>query len=484
MKLTAKLVGIFLLGIILLTGLLGYWTVQSEYEQFKQIKSENVAALGNEVRETIVVAWKTEGQLGAIKLVRDFANRHQEMIIRWVPSGDRHQTPSAEVPKEELEIATTEAMATVQIRDSQGNEHYMLYYPIDIEHDRAGYVEFKVPLEDVAQYIRMTTYRTISILIGMLLCGVAVVVAGVSIVGRRLDKLVEKTKRIAQGDFSQPVQIKGNDEISELGTALNQMSETLETQQRELQEASSARLSAMEQLRHVDRLKTVGRLASGIAHELGTPLNVVSGRAGLIASNRLTEEEVKESAIVIKSESDRMAAIIRQLLDFARRRPPQRSIVQPRELVSTVINLLQPLAHQRDVLLELSESSAMPTSLDPMQIQQVVTNLIVNAIHASSPGGTIRVSIISTKTSPPTEPNFPERNYISICVEDHGIGISEDAMPHLFDPFFTTKEVGEGTGLGLSVSYGIVEDHGGWIDVQSKLGEGSRFTIYLPEQDA
>lgn len=484
MKLTAKIVGIFLLGIVLLTALFGYLSAESEFTQFKRLKEQTAASLGNEVRQTLIVAWKDGGHQGAIQLVQDFANRHQQMIIRWVPNGLEKSVEATEPADKELQSAKSGGTVTVMSHDEGGHQQYMIYYPIDVEANRAGYVEFTVPLEEAAEYTRMTTYRTTIIITGMLLLGVVIVVLGFRMVGQRLDQLVEKTKRISDGDFSKPIEIRGNDEISQLGTALNQMSETLDTQKQELEAASSARLSAMEQLRHIDRLKTVGRLASGIAHELGTPLNVVSGRAGLIASNRLSEEEVKDSALVIKSEAERMAEIIRQLLGFARRRPPQRISANLRELVASAIKLLQPLASQRDIEMLQGDGPELTTAVDPAQIQQVVTNLLVNAIHASAPGGKVRVAVARQEVIPPSDMHAQPKPYCCISVEDHGTGIDEDSLPHLFEPFFTTKDVGEGTGLGLSVSYGIIEDHGGWIDVQSQLGEGSRFTIYLPEQVA
>lgn len=484
MKLTAKIVGIFLLGIVLLTALFGYLSAESEFTQFKRLKEQTAASLGNEVRQTLIVAWKDDGHQGAIQLVQDFAHRHRQMTIRWVPNGLEHSVEATEPADPELQTAKSGTTVTVMSQDEVGHQQYVIYYPIDVEADRAGYVEFTVPLEEAEEFTRMTTYRTTIIITGMLLLGVVIVVLGFQMVGQRLDKLVKKTKRISEGDFSEPIEIRGNDEISQLGTALNQMSETLDTQKQELEAASSARLAAMEQLRHIDRLKTVGRLASGIAHELGTPLNVVSGRAGLIASNRLSEEEVRDSALVIKSEADRMAEIIRQLLGFARRRPPQRNSVDLHDLADTAIKLLQPLASQRDIQLVQKEGPELTTAVDPAQIQQVLTNLLVNAIHASSPGGQVEVTVARQEACPPSDNKASPQDYCSICVEDHGTGIEEESIPHLFEPFFTTKDVGEGTGLGLSVSYGIIEDHDGWIDVQSKLGEGSRFTIYLPEQGA
>ncbi|MEW4453426.1 HAMP domain-containing sensor histidine kinase [Bremerella sp. JC817] len=484
MKLTAKIVGIFLLGIVLLTTLYGYLTVQSEYQQFKETKLQNAASLGNEVRETLVVAWKNGGHQGAIQLVSSFASRHQQMTIRWVAPGSSQQTETTPPPSEELKRATPEAMVSMTTRDATGKEHYQIYYPIDVEKDRAGYVEFTVPLDDVAEYTRMTTYRTMLIIGAMLVCGAVVSLLGIRLVGRRLEKLVDKTRRISSGQFDEPVEISGNDEIAQLGSALNQMSDQLNQQQQEIRAESAARLAATEQLRHADRLKTVGRLASGMAHELGTPLNVVSGRAGLIASGRLSDEEVRDSAVIIKSEADRMAAIIRQLLDFARRREPQRLPINLEDVVQNAVSLLQPLAKQRQVELVVTETVPNKAAVDSGQIQQVLTNLIVNAIHASPAESQVRISLTTVSALPPHSESLDPLPFACITVEDDGTGISEEDMPHLFDPFFTTKEVGEGTGLGLSVSYGIVEDHSGWIDVASQVGRGSRFSVFLPQQVA
>ena len=177
-----------------------------------------------------------------------------------------------------------------------------------------------------------------------------------------------------------------------------------------------------------------------------------------------------------------MATIIRQLLDFARRRTPQRTQVDLRDVVAGATELLRTLSRQRNVELVVSDSESMPANVDAAQIQQVVTNLIVNAIHASDDGSQVRVSLAAREAVPPADENASAGLYCCIVVEDAGAGISEEDMPYLFEPFFITKLVDEGTGLGLSVSYGIVEDHDGWIDVESRPGEGSRFTVYLPKQ--
>jgi signal transduction histidine kinase len=302
-------------------------------------------------------------------------------------------------------------------------------------------------------------------------------------IARPLEQLMDKTRRAGKGDFSQPVQLRGQDELAELGRALNDMCEQLSSQQARIQAETTKRLAAMEQLRHADRLKTVGRLAAGIAHEMGTPLNVVSGRAGLIASGRLSVEEMRESALSIKNEADRITGIIRQLLDFARQRTPRRTATDVPELLAHTFELLKPLAEKRHVALRLDvrrAPSAIP--VDPGQIQQVVTNILVNAVQSMPHGGEVSVVLDEQGRRPADAPQSPQGNYLAIAIRDQGVGIPPEHLEHVFEPFFTTKEVGEGTGLGLSIAYGIVQDHGGWIEVASEVGKGSCFTVYLPTE--
>ncbi|MGN6547710.1 MAG: sensor histidine kinase, partial [Aureliella sp.] len=217
-----------------------------------------------------------------------------------------------------------------------------------------------------------------------------------------------------------------------------------------------------------------GRMAAGIAHELGTPLNVVAGRAALIASGRLSGDEVTASARTIKSEADRITSIVQRLLDFARGRRPQRVQCELVTIAQRTVSLLDSLAAKRDVQLEIETPSA-PTRcfVDESQIQQVITNLIVNAVQATPAGGRVRLTI-----------DRPEDAWLRLRVEDSGPGIPEELRERIFEPFFTTKEVGEGTGLGLSIAYGIVQEHGGRLEIsQGELG-GAAFDVWLPQNQS
>ena len=185
--------------------------------------------------------------------------------------------------------------------------------------------------------------------------------------------------------------------------------------------------------------------------------------------------------MAIKSEANRMANIIRQLLDFARRRTPQRKLVDLHHVASQCVELLRSLATKHNIELVVSGNQSLTANVDADQIQQVLTNLVVNAIQAMPDGGTVSIDLTQVRAQPPGATDANEEAYCCISISDEGVGINDDDRQHLFEPFFTTKDVGEGTGLGLSVSYGIVQDHDGWIDVQSEKGCGSRFTVFLPQ---
>jgi signal transduction histidine kinase len=258
------------------------------------------------------------------------------------------------------------------------------------------------------------------------------------------------------------------------------MCDRLADANRKLLEETDAKIAALEQLRHADRLKTVGQLASGVAHELGTPLNVIGARAKMIAGGEVTGDDVSTNARIIAEQSVRMTTIIRQLLDFSRRRGPRLATTRLDRLTRGTLGMLSALVARRRVTPVVEEPDGPLDALaDEHQLQQALTNLVLNAIQAMPSGGTLRVSLRRVWTTPPADHGGASGHYLAIVVEDEGTGIDPEALPHIFEPFYTTKGVGEGTGLGLSVSYGIVRDHGGWIDVATMAGRGSRFTIFL-----
>jgi signal transduction histidine kinase len=304
---------------------------------------------------------------------------------------------------------------------------------------------------------------------------------GVRVVGRPIQALVAKARRIARRDFGTPLRLHPESELAMLAREMNDMAASLDAASREIQEQTAARVAAQEQLRHADRLTTVGKLASGLAHELGTPLNVVSGRAKMIASGEAADaDEVAECARVIAAQADRMAELVRGLLGFARRRSGAKRSIDLVALVRQTLALLVPLGAKRgvEVLGELPEAPMM-VHADPPQLQQALMNLVMNALQASPSGKRVRVSVSTARDELPALARTAGP-FALIAVEDEGEGIAPELIEQVFDPFFTTKPPGEGTGLGLAVAYGIAQDHAGWIDVESEPQRGSRFRIGLP----
>lgn len=296
-------------------------------------------------------------------------------------------------------------------------------------------------------------------------------------IGRPLSKLVDHTRKIGDRADCEPLEMETNDEIGQLAAALNRMSSRLIEQQSRIESESNARVATLQQLRHADRLKTVGRLAAGVAHEIGTPLNVVSGRAGLIRSGKLSPQELKESAEAIQAESNRIAGIVRQLLDFARHNPPKRASVDLRIVLERTVALLETLTEKNKVSIKHSFEGDPPFTafVDEAQIQQVLTNLIVNAMQAMPNGGKIDIRLANLEVD--------AEAFVQIKIQDQGTGMEDATVNQIFEPFFTTKEVGQGTGLGLSIAHGMIEEHGGTIEVESEPGVGSTFRVLLPKSE-
>ena len=225
----------------------------------------------------------------------------------------------------------------------------------------------------------------------------------------------------------------------------------------------------------------MGRLAAGLAHEIGTPLSIIGGRSEYLLRRPRGPEELKDNLDVIRSQSDRIAAIVRQLLEFSRRREP---VFRPIDLLALLDNVKYLLTHQlqeKDIRVEMEGLGDLPKiSADPELLQQVFINLYSNSLHALGLGGVIKINAEIIDRGP--KASSPASRWLRISFEDNGAGINPEHIGRVFDPFFTTKDVGEGIGLGLSVSYGIIQEHGGDIQVDSEPDRFTCFNIYLPTE--
>jgi signal transduction histidine kinase len=294
---------------------------------------------------------------------------------------------------------------------------------------------------------------------------------------RPLSRLLGGIRRLGEGQPGPPLPVDRRDEIGRVAEAFNEMAERLEVARRTLMTETERTLDLEQQLRQAETLAVAGKLASGIAHEVGTPLNIISGRAEFLLKSLDADDPRRRDLTAIVGQIDRISGIIRALLDVVRRQKPEVQPVALPEVWQRLSPLLEHAARRRGVRLITALSPDLPRlSADPNQLQQVLINLLVNALEASSPG-----SRIELEAAPAARDGRPG---LQITVSDHGPGIPDEALARVFEPFFTTKPRGQGTGLGLAISRDIVREHGGDIRAESEAGGGARFAVWLPEAGA
>lgn len=276
-------------------------------------------------------------------------------------------------------------------------------------------------------------------------------------VNRPLKRIAESVLKIAKGDYSKIPPLNTHDEFELLVDSLNSMIYELNKRG--------------EQLIQNEKMASLGTLTAGVAHELNNPINNISTSLQILMEELETGDPEFQRTLLEKAEQqvERSQEIIRSLLEFSRESGFKPETVRFSRLVRKTVNLIKSeLSGNIELAIDVPED--MEAVVDVQRIQQVLINLIVNAIQAMPEGGRLTISACCV----------PEKNQICFSVQDTGEGISDQAVKNIFDPFFTTKEVGQGSGLGLSVSYGIIERHGGHITVDSKKGEGTTFNVFLP----
>ena len=292
-----------------------------------------------------------------------------------------------------------------------------------------------------------------------------------------ISKLMEGINNLSKGNLDHRIDLKRGDELSELAQAFNRMAADLKKAQEQIIREAETKLELERSLRHSEKLATIGQLTSGLAHEIGTPLNIIYGRAEMI-KRKLEDEGIQKNLDTILHQTDRITKIIQQLLGFVRKKKPEQKALNIAIMLENTLDLLDhQIQKQRVKVAKDLRDSLPPVIGDSDQLQQAFLNLILNAIQSMPEGGTLHLSA-SPKRISKEGLQGARRQYMEICVEDTGVGMEREVIQNIFNPFFTTKDTG--TGLGLMVTQGIVRDLEGWIDVESEVRKGSTFKVYLP----
>jgi two-component system NtrC family sensor kinase len=337
MRLVQKLTLAMVLGMCAVGAVHGFLRVRGDAEFFQTDMRRDHLLPGRLLRAVVAGTWRTDGRDRALKVIADADRADGRMHITWI-DGPPPAPPG--------------------LRDGR----FHTYVPVELSGAPIGTLELSESFDEEAAYIRSNTIRTITTtLVLAMVAAVLVALLGMVFVGRPMHRLTEKARRVGAGDLTGPLVLPQQDEIGELAQEMNAMCDRLAETNRRLNAETSARLRALEQLRHADRLATVGKLASGVAHELGTPLNVVAVRAKMIASREVEGDSLIDSARIIGEQADRITRIVRQLLDFARGRGPGQSgsILTSRHpsdlraLARRTVALLGSFAEKRQVVLAL-----------------------------------------------------------------------------------------------------------------------------------
>lgn len=306
------------------------------------------------------------------------------------------------------------------------------------------------------------------ILIGLV--SMMVVIGHRAAIGRPLHRLRTSMRRVEEGDRDHRAALEGPYEIREVARTLNEMLDGLDHAEQEILQQKEAQFRLEQRLKHTEKLAAIGQLAAGVAHELGTPLAVIDGKAqralrrdDLDANQRLVLRDVR-------SQVRRTEEIVRQLLDFGRRSSLNMRAASPFGIMHNAAEAARPRAEAANVALSIDlEPSAEPIQVDPLAMERVLSNLIDNAIDAA-PGGIVRLQY---------ERDDECSRFI---ISDSGPGIPPAKVERVLEPFYTTKDVGQGTGLGLSVAHGIVQEHGGTMSVGTSTDGGAAITITIPHR--
>jgi signal transduction histidine kinase len=349
-----------------------------------------------------------------------------------------------------------------------------------------GAVQISCDMSSIDAEMRPEILRTFAWIATLVLAlGAALYVLLHRGIGTPIAKLIAGIDDVAQGDLSHVVLKERDDEVGALATRFNMMTESLRDARAETRRVVEERLTLQDHLRRSAQLATIGQVAAEIAHEVGTPLHVVSGRARAMAKKAEDPDAVQKNATIIAEQAARIARIIQRLLDFARRKAmgQERSAVDLNQLSEGTLEFLAHQLEHAGIDAEMRpDRPFVRVPGDKDQLQQVLLNLMLNAIQAMPKGGRLSVhTSVVTRRRPGLE-IAPEQAMATLAVTDTGVGIPPADREKIFEAFYTSRAASGGTGLGLAIAGAIVKDHDGWIEIEDNVAaeRGTIFRVFLP----
>lgn len=446
----------------------------ADYERLMGTIAENYSSQKTQENLVRIAGQKMERQLGAIEPEPFIALRRQEKNVMLYKNQDAYVDF-----KQSVESSSVADRPEVRDYQALVGSLYLLYEAEKdsiekMRHTARAIQSFTQNLSkkeraDIDSTIKMAIHLKMIGLVLLLIVGTIISIKLATSIATPLRMLERITKKIAQGDFSEAIEVKGKDELASLELAFNQMEDNLKDARLSLEYVIEKLREKQAQLVEAEKLASVGLLAAGIAHEINNPLTSVLTFSNLMLEQCPKDDPRCDKLRIMVRETERARNIVRQLLNFGREaniKPVRININRP---VEEIMDSLVAQGAFKEIELSVVLGEDLPdVYADPAQIGQVVLNLALNAIHAIIPPGKLEVSTRAAA------------GFVEIVFQDTGSGIAGEHMGKIFDPFFTTKGETKGTGLGLAVSYGIIKKHGGDIEVASTMGKGTTFTVRVP----
>jgi len=451
--------------------------------KLRLMSARRAAGLETPLDQALAYRSPSENQL------RDLARASGGWKVTVVPRARARELPSDELSSEQLKRVRT--FLDVPQLSFTDIEREQFYYAVPLrlsstrEDERLvmGMVEVSRPADVLGTTSGDIGRALVLVLLIIAVTTVSVAAVASRLVSRPITKLLRGIDDVAKGDLSHVILSEHDDEIGAIATRFNEMTFSLRESRGETQRQNEAKLALEQRLGQTEKLATLGQLAAEIAHEVGTPLNVIAGRARSIQKKARDPEAVEKNAAIVAEQTARITRIIQRLLDFTRRKvgAPENAAVNLNELCLTTMELLAGQFSSAKVKTRLERAEGLPRlGGDKDRLQQVLINLLLNAVQAMPDGGKLHVETGTTRRTRPGLESGPEQDFVQLVVSDTGVGIPPDIRDKIFDPFYTTKGGQGGTGLGLAVVSGIVKEHDGWIDVEDVDDGGTAFRVYLP----
>jgi signal transduction histidine kinase len=436
--------------------------------------------LANVLKIAAESALQNYGQLGAME---DLVSQNMgASIVFYGPDGKA----VAPVPTEETPVVNNRVLRLMERNQSEEeivDDAYAYRIPLLHKGKPAAALELNV---DLITAVPRSWFNTGAIVVGSLLALFALLVGFFArkAVGRPIDQLMSGMDQVIGGDITAAVPLDRNDEIGRLAYRFNEMTARLRDAQVEIRRSAETKLQLEQRLRQSEKLATIGQLSAEIAHEVGTPLNVIGGRARSLERKADQVPEVLKNSRIIADQAERITKIIQQVLDLSRARIPEKLPVKLAQIMRDALSLLEYQIERGRITVSTEIEEDLPLIMgDSDGFQQVFINLLHNAIQAMPEGGALSISIYTERRRREGLDLVLPQRFVVVVITDTGQGIPEDEQSQIFEPFYSTKRKGEGTGLGLTVVHGIVKQHDGWVEVQSATTQGTTFRVYLPLEE-